>query len=140
MACLVCGEPLDDDGSCPHCGAGSDPPSAPDIDAGRERAHLESPPGGAVLPGRADRLGVFQATGQRTNWFVRIAVLIAVMVFGIAILGIVGAGLVAALTGIWLLPHGGALTIIGILVMVVSLLALAAIGAMFWLLVRGDSR
>ncbi len=139
MACLACGTTLNDDGSCPSCGATSNPPAASKVAAGREFADVTSPTGGALLPGRADRLGVFQAAGQSTNWFVRIAVLVAGIVFGLVVIGIVGIGLVAAATGVWLLPHQGAAAVIGLLLLVASLLVLTAIGVMLWLLTRGST-
>jgi hypothetical protein len=140
MACLACGTPLNDDGSCPNCGATSHPPAAHRTDAGREFADVTGPPGGAVLPGRADRLGVFQATRQPTNWFVRSAVVVAAIVFGLVVAGIIGVDLVAVLTGVWLLPHQGGAAVIGAVILVGSLLVLTAIGTMLWLLVRGGTR
>jgi hypothetical protein len=138
MSCLTCGEPLDENGSCPNCGATSYPPAPLDVDAAREHAHVTSPPGGAVLRGGADRLGVFQADGQRANWFVRIAVVIAAMLFAVITIGIVVVALAAVFTGVWLLPTGGGGAVIGIVILLLSLIILTAIGVMLWLLARGD--
>jgi hypothetical protein len=138
MSCLVCGKPLADDGSCPSCGAGSSPPSIPDARVSRERAQVESPPGGALVPGRIDRLGVFQAAGQRTNWFVRIAAVIAAVIFALAVAAVVVAAVVALVSGVWILPSGGLGAILGTVIVLVSLLVLLVIGTMVWLLARRD--
>jgi hypothetical protein len=138
MSCLVCGTPLADDGSCPKCGAGSAPPSIPDAQVSRERAQVQSPPGGALVPGRIDRLGVFQAAGQRTNWFVRIAALVAAAIFALAVAVVIVAALVGLVSGVWILPTGGLGALLGTVIVLISLLVLLVIGVMVWLLVRRD--
>jgi hypothetical protein len=138
MSCLACGQRLNDDGTCPNCGASPRPAPPAGVEASRDHAHVARPPGGAVVTGRADRLGVFQARGQRTNWFVRVAALIAAALFGVVALVIVVAGIVGLVTGAWLLPHGGWATVAGITVLLVSLLVVTGIGVMLWLLARGD--
>lgn len=139
MSCLVCGQPLAEDGSCPHCGAGSPTASVPGAQVSRERAHLPAPPGGALVPGRIDRLGVFQAAGQRTNWFVRIAALIAALVFALAIAALVVAAIVALISGVWILPSGGLGALLGALVVLISVGVLLVIGTMVWVLTRRDT-
>jgi hypothetical protein len=139
MSCLVCGKPLAEDGSCPNCGAGSAALSVPDAQVSRERADVPSPPGGALAPGRIDRLGVFQAAGQRTNWFVRIAALIAALIFALAVTALIIAAIVALLSGVWVLPRGGLGALAGTLIVLISLGVLLVIGTMLWVLARRDT-
>jgi len=105
---------------------------------GRDHARVESPPGGALVPGRIDRLGVFQAAGQRTNWFVRIAALVAAVIFALAAAALILAAIVALASGVWILPTGGPGALLGTLIVLISLFVLLVIGAMLWLLVRRD--
>jgi hypothetical protein len=90
------------------------------------------------VPGRIDRLGVFQAAGQRTNWFVRIAAVIAVAIFAIAVAALIVAAIVALASGVWILPSGGLGAFLGTLIVLISLGVLLVIGAMLWLLARRD--
>ncbi len=138
MSCLVCGRPLAEDGSCANCGAGSAAPTVRDAQVGREHARVQSPPGDAVVPGRIDRLGVFQAAGQRTNWFVRVAAVIAAAIFAIAVAALIVAAIVALASGVWILPSGGLGAFLGTLIVLISLGVLLVIGAMLWLLARRD--
>jgi hypothetical protein len=138
MSCLRCGHTLNEDGSCPNCGAGSAPPTSAGATVERGRAEVETPPGGALIPGRNDRMGVFQAAGERTNWFVRIATAIAALVFALAVVFVIVAALIAALTGVWILPHGGVGLIAGVFIVTASVLVLIIVGAMLWLLIRRD--
>jgi len=138
MSCLRCGQPLDEHGSCPNCGAGSAAPTLQGTTSTRGRADVATPPGGAVIPGRTDRMGVFQAAGQRTNWFVRIATAIAAIVFAIAVAFIVAAGIIALFTGVWILPSGGIGLVAGVFIIVASALILIIVGTMLWLLIRRD--
>lgn len=138
MSCLTCGTPLSEDGSCPNCGAGSSAPQVPDAQVARDHARIQSPPGGALVPGRIDRLGVFQAAGQRTNWFVRICALIAATIFGLAVAALIVAALIALVSGAWILPSGGLGAILGVAIVLISLGVLLVIGTMLWLLVRRD--
>ncbi len=139
MSCLACGAPLAEDGTCPHCGAGSRAPRVPGADVARAHARVAAPPGGALVPGRIDRLGVFQAAGQRTNWFVRIAAIIAAAVFGLAVAALAVAAIIALVSGVWVLPSGGLGALPGILIVLISLGVLLVIGTMLWLLARRDA-
>jgi hypothetical protein len=136
MSCLRCGQKLNDDGSCPNCGAGSAPPKAAGATVERGRAEVDTPPGGALVPGRNDRMGVFQAAGQRTNWFVRIATAIAALIFALAVIALIVAGVVALFTGVWILPRGGFGLVAGVFIVIASVLVLIIVGAMLWLLLR----
>jgi hypothetical protein len=138
MSCLRCGQPLDDSGACPNCGAGSLPPTLQGTTSTRGRATVATPPGGAVVPGRTDRMGVFQAAGQRTNWFVRFATAVAAIVFAIAVLFIIVAAVIALFTGAWILPSGGVGLLAGVFIIVASALILIIVGTMLWILVRRD--
>lgn len=139
MSCLVCGQPLSEDGSCPSCGAGSRAPAVPGTQVHRERAEVTSPSGGALVPGRIDRLGVFQAAGQRTNWVVRIAVLIAALIFALAVAAVIIAAVVALVSGAWILPSGGLGALVGACIVVLSVGVLLVVGTMLWLLARRDA-
>ena len=139
LSCLVCGTPLAEDGTCPHCGAGSRARGVPGTDVGRAHARIASPPGGALLPGRIDRLGVFQAAGRRTNWFVRIAAIIAAAIFGLAVAALVVGAIIALVSGVWVLPSGGLGALLGALIVLISLGVLLVIGTMLWLLARRDA-
>lgn len=138
MSCLRCGQPLNDDGTCPHCGAGSSAPTIHGTTATRGRTEVETPPGGRVIPGRNDRMGVFQAAGQRTNWFVRIATAIAALVFAIAVALIIVAAIIALFTGVWILPNGGIGLLAGVCIVIASVLILIIVGTMLWILIRRD--
>lgn len=138
MSCLRCGQPLDEHGACPHCGAGSSPPTIDGTSATRGRAEVTTPPGGRVIPGYNDRMGVFQAAGQRTNWFVRITTGIAATVFAIAVVLIIVAAIVALFTGAWILPKGGLGLVAGVVIVVASVLILLIVGTMLWILIRRD--
>ena len=138
MSCLRCGQPLDEHGACPNCGAGSAPPSLSGTTSSRGRADVATPPGGAVIPGQTDRMGVFQAAGQRTNWFVRLATAVAAIVFAIAVAFVIVAGIIALVTGVWILPSGGIGLVAGVFIIVASALILIIVGAMLWLLIRRD--
>ena len=138
MSCLRCGQPLDEHGACPNCGAGSTPPTLQGTTSTRGRADVATPPGGAVIPGRTDRIGVFQAAGQRTNWFVRFATAVAAIVFVITVAFIIVAGVIALVTGVWILPNGGIGLLAGVFIIVASALILIIVGTMLWLLVRRD--
>jgi hypothetical protein len=138
MSCLRCGQPLDEHGACPNCGAGSAPPTLQGTMSTRGRADVTTPPGGAVIPGRTDRMGVFQAAGQRTNWFVRLATGVAASVVAIAVALILVAAVIALFTGVWILPTGGIGLLAGIFMVVAGALILIIVGTMLWLLIRRD--
>lgn len=138
MSCLTCGQPLDEHGACPHCGAGAARPAIDGTSTTRGRAEISTPPGGRVIPGHADRMGVFQAAGQRTNWFVRIATAIAAAVFAIAVVFIVVAGVIALFAGVWILPNGGVGLLAGVFIVVAAALVLIIVTTMLWILVRRD--
>jgi hypothetical protein len=138
MSCLRCGQPLDEHGACPNCGAGSAPPTLGGTTSTRGRADVATPPGGAEIPGRTDRMGVFQAAGQRTNWFVRLATAVAAGVFAIAVALILVAAIIALFTGVWILPTGGIGLLAGIFMVVAGALILIIVGTMLWLLIRRD--
>jgi len=140
MACLLCGARLAENGSCPHCGAGSAPPSLHAGQVGRERATWSAPTGGALVSGRVDRLGVFQAAGRRINWFVRISAVSAAIVVGLAVGALILAAILALVGGAWILPHGGLAAVVGLVVVLVSVGVLLVVGAMLWLLVRRDTQ
>lgn len=140
LSCLTCGGPLDDDGACPRCGRAIRRRPADGVTAGREQAHVDTPPGGSLVAGRADRLGVFQPRRGRTNWFIRICALTVAAVFGLAAAVVVCVAMLGAAFGIWLTPHGGGATVLGIVIVAVSMLVLVGIATMFWLLARGDRR
>jgi len=82
---------------------------------------------------------VFQAAGQRTNWFVRIAALIAATIFVLAVIAVIVAAIVALVGGAWILPSGGLGALVGTLVVVLSVGVLLVIGTMLWLLTRRNT-